>query len=125
MLADAPGLFSMTTGWPSRFPSSKPIRRTSKSGALPGPKPTTMRSGLEGYASCAKALPPSRPAPKAAAWASTRRRRGWRVPGAISLLPGWQADTASEPAVHEDGLGVHVGRLGADQEERGVRQFPG
>jgi len=44
----APGLFSMTTGWPHFAPSLSLMARAMRSSELPGPVGTTMRTGLVG-----------------------------------------------------------------------------
>jgi hypothetical protein len=44
----APGLFSMTTGWPMFSESFCPISRAKRSLPPPAAKPTTMRSGRFG-----------------------------------------------------------------------------
>jgi hypothetical protein len=48
MLLAAPGRFSIRTGWPKRSDSHCPVRRATMSGALPGAKPTIMRTGRDG-----------------------------------------------------------------------------
>ena len=56
MMPNAPGLFSMTTGWPRIGRICSPTMRMTMSVALPGPNGTTTRTGLLGYFSCAPAL---------------------------------------------------------------------
>ena len=60
----APGLFSMTTGWPQREASLSLMARTIRSSELPGPVGTTIFTGRLGQAAWA-----------AAAWAAA----GWVV----------------------------------------------
>jgi hypothetical protein len=48
MLVPAPGLFSITTGWPSRSDSHFPMMRETMSAPPPGGNPTTQRSGCDG-----------------------------------------------------------------------------
>src|SRR3954453_15392781 len=49
-----PGLFSITNCWPIVLVSRCPMTRAVRSAAEPGPKPTTIRTGLVGYVPCAK-----------------------------------------------------------------------
>jgi len=44
----APGLFSITTGWPSRSASHGAMIRETISAPPPGGKPTIQRSGRDG-----------------------------------------------------------------------------
>src|SRR6185295_19342156 len=48
MMAPAPGLFSMTTGWPSRLLTASAAARAMRSLAPPGPNGTTQRIGWSG-----------------------------------------------------------------------------
>ena len=48
MLLPAPGLFSITNGWPNRSESHCPMMRATGSDAPPGTKPTTQRTGRVG-----------------------------------------------------------------------------
>src|SRR5688572_22609048 len=73
MLPDAPGLLSMTTGWPSALASGSAMVRAAMSGVEPPGKPTRMRTGLVGQA-CAKALAGASSAHAAAAASAERRR---------------------------------------------------
>src|SRR6516225_11974408 len=50
IVVPAPGLFSMTKGWPSRSDSHSPIRRAMMSYVPLGAAPTMMRTGRAGYA---------------------------------------------------------------------------
>jgi hypothetical protein len=50
MLPEAPGLFSMITGWPSARLSGSASVRAAMSGVEPPGKPTRMRTGLVGQA---------------------------------------------------------------------------
>ncbi|MNT32643.1 hypothetical protein D3C72_1685370 [compost metagenome] len=50
MVDPAPGLFSMTMGWPSRSASAGAIRRAAMSLAPPGGNVTTRRIGRSGQA---------------------------------------------------------------------------
>ena len=54
MLPLAPGLLSMTNGWPSFFCKWSAIRRATTSGVEPAPNGTTIFTGLVGQ-SCAAA----------------------------------------------------------------------
>jgi hypothetical protein len=69
MLVLAPGLFSMTTGWPSRSASHAAMMRATMSPLPPGGNPTTHRSGCEGQV-CALATPPREGASTGAAAAA-------------------------------------------------------
>src|SRR5215831_18574213 len=51
----APGLFSITIGWPRIGRICSPTMRMTISVALPGPNGTTTLMGFEGYLSCAEA----------------------------------------------------------------------
>src|ERR1700726_3463034 len=51
MLPPAPGRFSTTMGWPRRTDSHWPIKRATTSTEPPGAKPTTTRTGRDGYVS--------------------------------------------------------------------------
>src|SRR5262245_48499695 len=56
----APGLFSITTGWPRIGRMCSPTMRMTMSVALPGPNGTTTLTGLLGYLSCAaSSIPPT------------------------------------------------------------------
>src|SRR5262245_23180429 len=56
----APGLFSITTGWPRIGRMCSPTMRMTMSVALPGPNGTTTLTGLFGYLSCAaSSMPPT------------------------------------------------------------------
>src|SRR5436309_15892513 len=55
IVAPAPGLFSTTTCWPRRLPSSCAITRIGPSTAPPGENGTTTLTGRDGYAACAPA----------------------------------------------------------------------
>ena len=48
MLPDAPGLFSMMTGWPRILDKGSASVRAATSGVEPPEKPTKMRTGLVG-----------------------------------------------------------------------------
>lgn len=50
MLPDAPGLFSMMTGWPSILDKGSASVRAAMSGVEPPGKPTKIRTGLLGQA---------------------------------------------------------------------------
>src|SRR5262245_4476108 len=52
MLPLAPGRFSTTTAWPSRWPRGSATTRALLSATPPGANGTTMRTGFDGY-SCA------------------------------------------------------------------------
>ena len=67
----APGLFSITTGWPQRAASLSPISRAIRSSELPGPVGTTIFTGLFGQGVWAK----DRLAAVASAAAAIRWRR--------------------------------------------------
>src|SRR5215831_12557855 len=54
----APGLFSITTGWPRIGRMCSPTMRMTISVALPGPNGTTTLIGFEGYLSCAATSTP-------------------------------------------------------------------
>src|SRR5215831_7639602 len=56
----APGLFSITTGWPRIGRICSPTMRMTISVALPGPNGTTTLTGFEGYLSCAATSTPAR-----------------------------------------------------------------
>src|SRR5215472_2070765 len=56
----APGLFSITTGWPRIGRICSPTMRMTISVALPGPNGTTTLTGFEGYLSCAATWTPPR-----------------------------------------------------------------
>jgi hypothetical protein len=49
MLPDAPGLFSMMTGWPSILDKGSASVRAAISGVEPPGKPTRIRTGLVGH----------------------------------------------------------------------------
>src|SRR5688572_29297857 len=85
MLPDAPGLLSMTTGWPSALDSGSAMVRAAMSGVEPPGKPTRMRTGLVGQA-CAKALAGASSAHAAAAASAERRRV--RLLLAMSVVEG-------------------------------------
>ena len=50
MLPDAPGLFSIMTGWPSIFDKGSASVRAAMSGVEPPGKPTRIRTGFVGQA---------------------------------------------------------------------------
>ena len=54
-LPPAPGLFSITTGWPQAWASLSPIARARMSVLPPGVNGTTMRTGFDGNASAGPA----------------------------------------------------------------------
>src|SRR5258708_1129845 len=54
----APGLFSISAGWPRIGRMCSPTMRITMSVALPGPNGTTILIGFEGYLSCACAWAP-------------------------------------------------------------------
>src|SRR5262245_45936371 len=56
----APGLFSITTGWPRIGRMCSPTMRMTMSVALPGPNGTTTLTGLFGYLSWACACTPAK-----------------------------------------------------------------
>src|SRR5258708_4359056 len=58
MMPKAPGLFSISTGWPRIGRMCSPTMRITMSVALPGPNGTTTLIGFEGYLSCACACTP-------------------------------------------------------------------
>jgi hypothetical protein len=55
-MAAAPGLFSMTTGWPNFSVNPRPIMRASVSAAPPAAAGTIMRIGLSGYGAAQAAV---------------------------------------------------------------------
>src|SRR5262249_40349881 len=55
MMPNAPGLFSISTGWPRIGRMCSPTMRMTMSVALPGPNGTTTLIGFDGYLSCAGA----------------------------------------------------------------------
>src|SRR5262249_46994877 len=65
MMPKAPGLFSISTGWPRIGRMCSPTMRITMSVALPGPNGTTTLTGFDGYLSCASAaaLPTTTHAP--------------------------------------------------------------
>src|SRR5436190_6729056 len=67
MLPPAPGLFSMTTGWPSRCESLSATARAERSVEPAGGKGTIMRIVLLGYVACAPASVEANAAAKSAA----------------------------------------------------------
>jgi hypothetical protein len=74
----APGVFSITTGWPSLRDSGSDRMRATTSMTPPAAKGTTTRTGREGYGACARARA------GAASMAASRGRRA--VIGAVSGL---------------------------------------
>ena len=60
MLPLAPGLFSITTGWPVLCDSASPIERAMVSIDPPAETDTTMWVGLDGYGAWALACAPVR-----------------------------------------------------------------
>src|SRR5687767_2845591 len=55
MAPSAPGLVSITTGWPSACPRGWAKMRAPSSAAPPGGNGTISRTGLLGYCACAEA----------------------------------------------------------------------
>src|SRR5437868_1924612 len=55
IVVPAPGLLSITTGWPRRGASFSPIERATMSTPPPGGKGTTKRIGFAGYCASAAA----------------------------------------------------------------------
>jgi hypothetical protein len=80
----APGLLSITTGWPRLFASASPSARATRSVVPPGGNGTTIVTGFEGQSCWASARPhaQAKAAPKPSA---TRRRRVIEV-GCMSCL---------------------------------------
>src|SRR5713101_7888124 len=70
MMPKAPGLFSITMGWPRIGRMCSPTMRMTMSVALPGPNGTTTLTGFDGYLSWAATSTP----PKAKSMVDNNRR---------------------------------------------------
>src|SRR5689334_13432455 len=80
MLPPAPALFSTTKDWPRDLVSSCATARARMSVVPPALKGTTIRTGLEGQAPCAKDRPGTEEARARKPAPESRRRRegqGW------------------------------------------------
>src|SRR6185312_9552850 len=62
MTAPAPGLFSITTGWPMRFETPSAAARAMRSFAPPGANGTIQRTGRSGHSACAPSVAKARTA---------------------------------------------------------------
>src|SRR5712691_13509109 len=94
MMPKAPGLFSITNGWPRIGRTCSPTIRITMSVALPGPKGTTTLIGFTGYLSWAAAamLPSARQDAE-----SKIRPRRFMFPSLLVLVDGEDGDSFSAP----------------------------
>src|SRR2546423_11521390 len=87
MMEFAPGLLSMTTGWPQVSCILAPTMRAMMSLPPPGGKPTTMRIGLAGWV-CVQAP----------VTAQNRTSAGIVARAFLMVAPAKQFDTVASPA---------------------------
>src|SRR6185295_8147546 len=108
MLLAAPGLFSMTTGWPSRSESHGAMMRETMSAPPPGGKPTTQRSGRDGQV-CACARPETAGSASVAPASERNLRRGNGMVFSLHLGAGEFHHLAPLVDLAGEGLG-EIGR---------------
>src|SRR5688500_11032700 len=85
MIPAAPGLLSMTTGWPMPAASFSPTTRASTSVPPPAAKGTTILIGLVGSDWASAGAPAHRAKAEAAAARHRRRMRAWMG----MVVSGW------------------------------------